>query len=218
MKEFDFYQIAGVIAPGTVVIVGGVLLFFPNQQQAVLSISNVSFGSLGIGMILAYVVGQLLQAIGNGLENLYWWFWGGMPTDWVRTGKHELISPQQQELLQNRLRQMFSKESFSISADLNVKRWYSIVRQVNAVVEAEGRSKRVEIFNGNYGLTRGIAAAFLLLLAAVLITDWRACKIELVLALLLGLSIYRMHRWGRNYGRELFVQFLSINQSKKLEV
>ena len=210
MKEFDFYQVAGVIAPGMVVIVGGVLLFFPEQQQGILSISSVSIGSLGLGMILAYVAGQLLQAVGNGLENIYWWFWGGMPTDWVRTYKRELISPHQRDLLQKRVGAMLNDEKFTLSADLKPRRWYSITRQVYAVIEAENVNRRVEIFNGNYGLCRGIAAAFLLLLVGVITTDYQAWTIEVALGVLLGLAVYRMHRWGRTYGRELFVQYLAL--------
>ena len=31
MKDFEFYEVIGVIAPGMILVVGAVLLFFPDQ-------------------------------------------------------------------------------------------------------------------------------------------------------------------------------------------
>lgn len=207
MKEFDFYEVIGVIAPGMVLIVGAVFLFFPDQQQNLMGIANLSLGSLGVGLILAYVAGQLLQAVGNVLDTVWWSLWGGMPTDWVRSGKHALIAESQRNLIRERICIMLNNSSFDLSAT-DTKHWYSITRQIYAAVSAAGRAARVDIFNGNYGLCRGIAAGFLLLLAGSIIVNWRAWQIETVLVILIAFSIYRMHRFGVRYGRELFVQFL----------
>jgi hypothetical protein len=90
--------------------------------------------------------------------------------------------------------------------------WYSITRQVYAEVAARSSNSRVDIFNGNYGLTRGIASALLIGLVLLLIvhgfTYW-----QIILALLVGIGValYRMHRFGILYARELFVQFLQLH-------
>jgi hypothetical protein len=209
MKEFDFYGTAGVIAPGMVLVVGIVALFFPDRGKELLGIADVSLGSLGVGLILAYVAGQLLQAIGNGVEAVWWRLWGGMPTDWIRTGKREIVAPAQRELVQSRVREIINDSSFTLSHATN-KHWYVITRQIYAAVAAANRSARVDIFNGNYGLCRGIAAALLLLLAGSTVVHWWEWNIELVLALLMALAVYRMHRFGVRYGRELFVQYLQL--------
>src|SRR5688572_29310402 len=115
MKEFDFYQIAGVVAPGMVVVVGGMVLFFPTQQEKLLAIAGMSLGSLGLGLILAYVIGQLLQGIGEVVSTFWWFLWGGMPTDWLRTGKHDLIAKPQRDEVERRVQAMLGDPAFKLS-------------------------------------------------------------------------------------------------------
>lgn len=209
MKEFDFYEITGVIAPGMALIVGAVLLFFPDQQHSILSIANISMGSFGVGLILSYIAGQLLQAVGNGLETVWWRLWGGMPTDWVRSAKHDLIATHQRELVQDRVQKMMCSQDFAYSS-VDAKQWYSITRQVYAAVSSAERGKRVDKFNGNYGQHRGLAAGFLVLLVSSTVLAYQPWKVCAVLAILTALAIYRMHRFGKLYGRELFIQFLEL--------
>jgi hypothetical protein len=172
MKEFDFYGTAGVIAPGTVLVIGMTIMFFPDQGDLLKTIFGVSLGSLGIGLVLAYVAGQLLQAVGNAFEAAWWWPWGGMPTDWVRTEKHHLLSPSQRALIESRLRVTMKDPDLSL-ASATAKHWYAITRQVYAAVAAASRNERVDIFNGNYGLCRG-AAGLIVLLILQLAMNWRA--------------------------------------------
>lgn len=209
MKEFDFYEVTGVIAPGMVLLVGALFLFFPEQHQGLINIANLSLGSLGVGLVLAYVAGQLLQAVGNGVEMVWWRFWGGMPTDWIRSAKHNLVASNQRDLIQTRLRVTLNAPTFELST-ADARDWYAITRQMYAAIAAAGRSSRVDIFNGNYGLCRGIAAGLLVLLAWSAISDWRAWRIETALAVLIVLALYRMHRFGVRYGRELCVQYLQL--------
>jgi len=214
MKDFDFYQIVGVIAPGMVVVVGGLFLFYPAEQKNLISIASVSIGSLGVGVILAYVVGQLLQAVGNGIESIWWWLWRGMPTDWIRTGRHNLIAPAQRSHLQERLKCMLNDKDFTIE-NANRTHWFAITRQVYAAVSAANRASRVDIFNGNYGLCRGITAGFTVLLVAFAIINLQSWKTELILGILIALSVFRMHRFGVHYGREVFVQYLQAQDASE---
>lgn len=209
MKEFDFYSVAGVIAPGMVFIVGMVLFFFPDHSKDLMTISSVSLGSLGVGLILAYVAGQLVQAIGNGIEAVWWWFWGGMPTDWVRSGNRELIAPSQRTLVEARIRVAVNDPAFTL-ANTTERHWYAITRQVYAAVAAANRSARIDVFNGNYGLCRGIAAGLFVLLVTSAIVRWRAWRAEVILAALIALAVYRMHRFAVRYGREVFAQYLAL--------
>jgi hypothetical protein len=212
MKEFDFYGTAGVIAPGTVLVVGMTIMFFPDQGDLLKTIFDVSLGSLGIGLVLAYVAGQLLQAVGNAIEAAWWRPWGGMPTDWVRTDKRDLLSPSQRALIESRLRVALKDPDLSFTS-VTAKHWYAITRQVYAAVAAASRNERVDIFNGNYGLCRGVAAGLMVLLISQLVINWQAWKTEMLLVFLLGLAIYRMHRFAIRYGREVFVQYLQLAPS-----
>ncbi len=68
MRPFDFYEFAGVIAPGAVVLY--VLWLILPDVAPFLTTRELSIGSLGLFVILAYVAGHLVQAVGNGLEKV----------------------------------------------------------------------------------------------------------------------------------------------------
>jgi hypothetical protein len=84
-RDLSFYEFAGIVAPGLVLLLGIAVLTSdaPSFQQ----IAKFDLGGLGLLLVLSYVAGHLVQAIGNVLERVYWSWWGGMPTDWVRNGK-----------------------------------------------------------------------------------------------------------------------------------
>ena len=207
MRQFDLHEFLGYIAPGMLLLVG--IRYVLPETEAILPMSGITFGEFGIGIVLAYVVGQLLQTIGNGLEMLWWWLWGGMPTDWLRTGKHEIIAPVQVANVEARVRKLLGDRSFKL-AEINRKQWYAIIREVCAAISGMGRNVRIDVFNGYYGLCRGIAASMIVLLACGVMTNISAWGVHLALVVLIALAIYRMHRFAVHYGREVFVQFLQV--------
>jgi len=216
MKTFDFYEFAGVLAPGAVTLFG-VSLICPNLNVALHS-KEFTIGDLGLFVILAYVAGHLTQAIGNiVVEQLWWKVCGGMPTDWVRSGKGKLLPEIQVKALEE---QIPAKLGLSQPVQLEKmadKEWFGVTRQIYAAVAAQSRAGRVDIFNGNYGLNRGIAAALLILSVLALFNS--LCSWKTVFLLLVGASIavYRMDRFGKHYARELFIQFLQMPGPEKGE-
>ncbi len=68
----------------------------------------------------------------------------------------------------------------------------------------------MDTFNGNYGLNRGLAASLLVLAVLNIFSDWSQWSISIWFVVGAGLAIYRMDRFGVHYGRELFVQFLTL--------
>ena len=93
MKQFDFYEFTGILAPGATVLTGAILLF-PGWGLHAL-IKDISIGGMGVFVVLAYVLGHLVQAVGNGIESVWWKLWGGRPTDWVRTKPDCLLARSQ---------------------------------------------------------------------------------------------------------------------------
>lgn len=217
MKKLEFYEFTGIVVPGTVILIGGLLIVMPSIFE-IETLREVSIGGFGIGLILAYTAGHLVQSVGNMIEKVWWWVRGGMPTDWVRTEKHNLIADSQRKLLQEHVRQILGNNTFEINSSLEAKHWYSITRQIYAIVSANNHSTRIDVFNGNYGLCRGIASSLLVLLFAVIFTNWQAWKVELIFVILLGMAIYRMNRFAVHYSRELFVQFLQIINKMEKQV
>lgn len=206
MRNLDFYEFVGILLPG-VVLLTVVAVAFPNVKAELVG-QDLSVGDFGLVALIAYVLGHLVQAVGNGLETAWWKAWGGMPTDWVRSGKHRLISDEQGRLLQEGLRKLLQDKAFELKQEIAPSHWYSITRQIYAFVSSTGHAQRVDIFNGNYGLCRGVAAALVVSLVIVFMKDWTAWKAELLVVGLAALGMYRMHRFGVRYARELFVQFI----------
>ncbi len=81
---------------------------------------------------------------------------------------------------------------------------------VDAVVADAGKAAHVDRFNGNYGLLRGLAAAFVALIVIAPMLGKGICIIGVLLILLL-LAIQRMHRFAVHYATELFTQYLLIS-------
>ena len=207
MKQFDFYEFTGILLPGAIVLTALVVLF-PSWGLPTL-IKDISVGGLGIFIVLAYAVGHLVQAVGNLIEAVWWKCWGGMPTNWLLTKPARLLAEHQISLLQEHLRKQLGLASFDITSS-SLSDWHAITRQIYAAVAGAGRAGRVDTFNGNYGLNRGLAAGLLAVLALLptqTTMDWRLVVCVLVGA---GLALYRMHRFARHYARELFVQFLQL--------
>ena len=92
--------------------------------------------------------------------------------------------------------------------------WFVVTRRMYAIVSHAGRSGRIDIFNGNYGMFRGIAAAMLVLIAASLVeVGWEHPRRYAIFGGALILALLRMHRFGVHYARELFVQLLTTEKT-----
>jgi ABC-type Fe3+ transport system permease subunit len=60
------YEFLGVIVPGVIVTYGFALMF--PELSLLKATEKVSFGEVGLMLVLAFVAGQLLQALGNLIE------------------------------------------------------------------------------------------------------------------------------------------------------
>jgi hypothetical protein len=93
-------------------------------------------------------------------------------------------------------------------AGLDPKTWWPISRQIYADVAKNGKPDRIDTFNADYGLSRGLASACLVLVVVALAHgDWMIAVGLLAAAAIYG---YRAYRFGVYYARELYVQFLIL--------
>lgn len=203
--KFDAYEYVGVIAPGSVAIFAAALLF-PDIRQLTAG-PDLSVGGLGLFVIMSYVAGHLLQAIGNLVEKITWWPFGGMPTQWVLKHHDKLLAPQQHEKLFKLVAKLYP--DFDRSSKSAKTAWVALTREIYARVRKADQSRRIDAFNRTYGLMRGIASGFLMATAMVTFRD--PGNLGVIGLLLMGtvLSIYRMCHFGILYGRELLVTFLT---------
>lgn len=206
-RNFSFHEQTGIIIPGAT-LVFGLLFFFPDFRQLFFS-DGVSIGGLGLFLLISYAGGHLAAALGNVIEACFWPLGGGRPSNWVTQDKNQLLAPEQIDSLEMLIKQRLRLEISSVRG-MNPKQWFPISRQIYADVMSHGKSARIETFNGNYGLNRGLAAA---LLALVLISlafsesDWRVTLGLLPIAMI---YLFRMYRFGVSYASELYSQFLLL--------
>lgn len=206
MNKPTFYEQVGIIIPGAVFLVG-LLVYFP-ALNSLMAKDGVSLGQFGIFLLLSYAAGHLLAAVGNALEAVLWPLAGGMPSDWITREKGtSLLTRTQIDAVAAKAR---SKLGCVIEAipGTDRKTWFPISRQIYAEVMKNGKPDRIDTFNGNYGLNRGLSASMLGLMILSLLQGRRAFALGfLILAFVYA---YRAYRFGRYYARELYLQFLVL--------
>jgi len=160
MQKMSFYEQIGIVIPGSV-LVFGLILYYP-VMQSLTAKDGFSVGELGLFVLIAYAAGHLVAAIANALEGLFWGILGGMPSDWITRDPPVLLSAPQVENLRSKLSTRLTIAVDKL-AGLDRKTWWPITRQIYADVAKNGKPDRIDTFNGNYGLNRGLASACLIL-------------------------------------------------------
>jgi len=199
--KFDPYEYIGVIVPGSVVLFAASLLykdFIPALN------STLSLGDFGLVLILAFVAGHIVQAGGNLWESVIWHFFGGMPTSWVGNEKNALLTEKQTQRLSQRL-----ESDFEATCE-EIKNGRGPTREIVARIQKDGGSERIEKFNRNYGLMRGIAVAFGASAVLAVIKNPEDWKVAALLFGIAAVATYRMARFGIHYAREVYVVYLTL--------
>lgn len=198
--KFDPYEYIGVIVPGSVLVLALALVF----PQLVPSIAtSLTLGDLGLMVILAFVAGHFVQAGGNLWESLIWKLLGGMPTGTALQDSSTLLNEDQKTRLKEKITQDFGdKASQSLTSGRGS------IRELTVHIRQHGSIDRIEKFNRNYGMMRGVAVAFFLSAAVVFGFETGQWKIIVLLCFVALVFTYRMVRFAKHYAREIFVEYL----------
>lgn len=216
VKQFDYYEIVGVITPGAVILFGAAAVYWTDKLQSLAK--DLSAGALGVFIILAYAAGSLAQGFGSIVEHLWWFGFGGQPTDWVRNGKGRLFAPSQREKLIEKLKDDFGMIQGE-DGSIDEAEWTTAVRRARSAVFAKGMQGRIQIFNSNYGMCRGLVAAFVILSIATLCAHGtESWPIAVTCVAFACVALYRMHRFGRHYATELLTQYLNLELPGKSSI
>ena len=208
MKQFTLYDIVGVLAPGTVIVVG-IGMLYPEVAGALVH-NNLSGGELGLVVLLAYVAGNIVAGLSNILEWPYWALFGGPHTVRAQRDDGKVLGGGEYERLQEKLHETGILDNARAIADLSAKEWWGTTRQIHAFLEGRKLTNRVEVFNAQFGMNRGIATAFLIILATTVARfGTRPWRIELLLAACAVVSLYQMHKFSPHYAQNLFRAFLT---------
>lgn len=196
-KELSYYEFAGILVPSVIFLyVTNFISGFIYEKQL------VDFGKIGetvVFFILAYGFGQLLQGLGNIFEKIYWALWKGMPTKWLSS--------------KNRLGNNLFNDELNSRILINVEQKFGhgladYGKAVNSYVIQKGSVSRIDIFNSNYSLFRGLSVSFLLIsIICFHYFDWTIAVYPMVFFLL---AVMRMHRFAVHYASEVFRTFYNL--------
>ncbi len=128
-SHFDQYEYVAVITPGATLLLG-LSMVWP-QYLHTASDKSLSVGDLGLFLVVAYVAGQILQSAAEILDPAFWYWFGGLPSDWVCKADNGLISAEQRTALQARVRTMLGAPHFDLN-EVERNAWRSITRQIYA--------------------------------------------------------------------------------------
>jgi hypothetical protein len=206
-KSFDAYEIIGVITPGTVVAL--MLAMEWPAFRSLLGDKGLSVGDVGLFVLVAYVLGHLIQAVGNVVEAIVW-FPSGLPTNWVRNADQNLVTAEQRAALGAAVAKMEGAKQDI--ANINRRHWLAITTRAYGRLRMAGHPYRVDIANRAYGLSRGLAAALLVLLVWLGFANRYDYPVLVILGAAFCASIWRMRRAGIQYARTLVLDFIDMSQ------
>lgn len=202
-EKFEFYDLLGILVPGTLLVYVS-LLCFPQIVRPV-PVKFPDAVNTIIFTVLIIFVGQLVQALASLIEPLLYWTWGGRPSDRaLGSGLGRYMPADTGDRIRRKLQRALGEEATTNSLFL-----YAMQR-----AEAAG-SGRVAKFNGLYAYHRALillvlSSLLLVMLSAYfgalsLASRWEVAGICIALALVLILVWHRARQRAMYYVREVLL-------------
>jgi hypothetical protein len=200
--DFDTFEFAGLIAPGSVIVLAFALLR-PELLRAVDATLLIA-----IAILAAYVLGHLVAAVANVAQPVFSRFRvqdleSLSNEEWC---KHGYVANDQWPRFESLMNTKLHRQAPLGEAGSTQRK--TVVKQMYLAIFISGRSERVSMFDGLYNLSRGLCVAFsicvLLALAA------RQYNPACLCAAAAALTLYRTQKFKKAYSRELIQQFLLL--------
>jgi hypothetical protein len=150
-RSFDAYEVISIITPGVVVTL--MLVTEWPSLRGLLSDKGLSIGDFGLFVLVAFVLGHLVQAAGNLVEMIVW-LPRGLPTNWVKSPHQSLVTPEQRRSLLEAVAAMEGHEQ-DIAA-MGRRQWLAVTTRAYGRLRDADRTGRVDAANRTYGLSRGL--------------------------------------------------------------
>lgn len=208
--KLDAYEYVGLVVPGSIPVF--VLTLLSDPVREVIAKDGIDLGGFGIFVLLALVVGFLVQAIGNWIETIE--RWTGVDVSARLLKSKQIVT----EIQRARLDTLLQAEGYPPLSAMSYENWRAIRAIMASHIRSNCSTSRLDTFVRMYGLGRGLAAAFLLSLAMTLAfpahgeTRWTYL---LVLAGGTILAYSRSRRFSTQYLRELVVEYTRASALKR---
>ena len=206
-RVFDAYEFTAIVVPGASLLLGLWILDRSLLPQ-VLDPKDASLGEFGIFALAAFCVGHIVQAPANVITDFGWRFFG-RPTERMRKPGCGLSDAAVARIPA----QVDSTLGMSVPDKDDDAAWKPVTAQMAVAIANASRDGRLQKFNGNFGLFRGLTMSLALLAA---LAAFEHLWIALSILLLLGWATrFRMKRFSGYYARELWIQFLTLGDSSE---
>lgn len=204
-RVFDAYEVTAIVVPGASLLLG-LWLLAPQLLPEMFNPKDASLGEFGIFAVASFCVGHIVQAPANVITDLGWRFFG-RPTEQMRKtgcGLPDAAVARIPDQVTTALR-------MRVPADDTDVAWKPITAQMAVAVANASRDGRLQKYNGNFGLFRGLTTSLVLLAA---LAGYEHVWVALGMLLLLAWATrFRMKRFSGYYARELWMQFLALGDS-----
>lgn len=202
----DSYEYVGLAVPGSVLVF--VLTLLSPDVRSVVAGGGLDLGGFGVFLLLSFVAGYLVQALGNGLERVESVL--GVDVSGQMLRGREIVSHSQRLRLEACLRE----DGHTGAGTMTPAGWSATRAEMAAAVRRSGAAHRLDTFLRMYGLGRGLTAAFLLSLPVTLLFP-RDGEIRLrylaVLSVCALLAYLRTRQFSVHYVRELVIAYVAEN-------
>lgn len=203
-KEFSFYEFVGIIVPSVIL-----LFFVEHILETKYAITLFDFSKIGesvVFIVVTYGLGHMIQALGYFLlEKPLWLCFNGKPTHWLMIKPtfwfQKLFSDSEKGKILEKIYDKFGK--------IDNKDYGS---NVYIALFHKKLTDRIDIFNGNYSLFRGLSITFII--STILSCIYYKNYVFLIFLVLTILAIMRMVHFSKLYAKELFRTFMSIDETK----
>lgn len=197
-REFSFYEFVAILVPSTILLYASQVIIELVYQKQIVDFGKL--GETGIFIVVCYGVGHIIQSLGNFFESIIWFAYGGMPTKWL-THKNRFNKYLFEQSLNQKVVEKV-KSKFGDDVEDYGRLTYNLLFQ-------KDKTKRIDIFNGNYSLFRGLAVSFLIITALCLYYfTWAFSLITFVPFIL---ATVRMIRFAKYYATETFRTFYNLS-------
>lgn len=197
-KDLTFYEFVALIIPSVVLLFSLNFILTLKGNKSFFDFSNI--GESIIFLCFSYALGHIIQGIGNIFENLLWKCFGGMPTKW-------LLKPNRfkQRILDMKMTEKVKEKIETDYGSISNETDYGLI--IYDKLFQKKLTDRIDIFNGNYSLFRGLSITFIVLFAYLVID--KNHQFGLVFAFCGFISVRRMIRFGKHYAQEIYRTFLN---------
>lgn len=156
--KYTYYDLVAHLVPGTLLI--AVLALVPEVFGFSLPTPSSSTVAAVAGLPLAYMAGQVMQALASFMQPIYYRLWGGMPSGRIADGDSTRLRGERLERVMAALGARFNSPSTTTAARDD------LFTDAMALCNKNGLG-RVAEFNASYAfhralLTTGVIASFIL--------------------------------------------------------